>query len=52
MALGDNLMGKGLITKEQLEAALEEQKQDPSTRLGAILVSMGVVTDKQIAEAL
>jgi type IV pilus assembly protein PilB len=52
MPLGENLMKKGLITKEQLEAALAQQKKDQEKRLGAILVVMGFVSDAQVEESL
>ncbi len=52
MALGDNLISKGLITKEQLEAALEKQKKEPDKRLGAVLIAMGLVTEAQISASL
>lgn len=52
MALGDNLIQKGFINKEQLDAALAKQKTDPSKRIGAILIEMGLVSEKQIEESL
>jgi type IV pilus assembly protein PilB len=52
MPLGENLLKKGLITKEQLDAALAQQKKDQEKRLGAILVSLGFVTDAQVQESL
>jgi hypothetical protein len=52
MPLGENLLKKGLITQEQLDAALTAQKAEPGKRLGAILVERGVVTDKQVEESL
>ena len=48
MALGEQLVGKGLISKDQLETALDEQKKNPGERLGAILVRLGFVTKEQI----
>ncbi len=48
MALGDNLIGKGILTKEKLDAALEEQKKTPGVRIGEILVRMGMATKEQI----
>jgi tetratricopeptide (TPR) repeat protein len=42
--LGDVLVGKGLITREQLEEALEAQERDASPkRLGEILVAKGLI---------
>jgi hypothetical protein len=52
MALGDNLMAKGLISREQLEQALAEQKKTPDIRLGEILVKLGFVTKEQVESSL
>lgn len=49
--LGDLLVGSGTITKQQLDRALAEQKEN-GKRLGAILVEDGVITEKQVMEAL
>ncbi|HPP76228.1 MAG TPA: ATPase, T2SS/T4P/T4SS family, partial [Armatimonadota bacterium] len=48
--LGDILVLAGLVTEEQLEWALEEQKQSYK-RLGEILIDAGWVTEDDIAEA-
>jgi type IV pilus assembly protein PilB len=48
--LGDILILAGLITGEQLEWTLEEQKQS-QRRLGEILIDAGWVTDDDISEA-
>jgi hypothetical protein len=52
MALGDNLIAKGLIKPDQLEKALAEQKNSPGMKLGEILVKMGLVTSDQIQSCL
>ncbi|MFT6267462.1 MAG: MSHA biogenesis protein MshE [Alphaproteobacteria bacterium] len=49
--LGDLLVQNGLITDEQLQKALSEQRQS-GRKLGATLVSMGVVTEFQLLELL
>ncbi|HAF08281.1 TPA: general secretion pathway protein GspE, partial [candidate division WOR-3] len=49
--LGDLLIDEGLITKDQLNQALSQQKENGG-RLGSILVQMGFVTDDQISKAL
>ncbi|HCP16596.1 MAG: Type II secretion system protein E [candidate division TA06 bacterium 32_111] len=49
--LGDLLIDEGLITKDQLNQALSQQKENGG-RLGTILVQMGFVTDDQISKAL
>jgi type IV pilus assembly protein PilB len=53
--LGDTLVGWGVITAEQLGAALEEQALDPRgarRRLGRVLIDRGVVNDRAVAAAL
>ncbi len=50
--LGDILLREGLITKEQLGQALEEQKRSPHEPLGGILCRLGFVSDKNIASVL
>ena len=44
--LGQLLVEKGIITPEQLQMALEEQKQSGQP-LGATLISMGIVNEEQ-----
>lgn len=48
--LGDILVAAGLLSEEQLEWALEEQKQS-FKRLGEVLIDAGWVTEDDIAEA-
>ncbi len=53
--LGDTLVGWGVITPAQLEAALQAQALDGRTvrrRLGRVLVDAGLVNDGAIAAAL
>ena len=47
MQLGDILVKKNLATREEIEAALERQKQS-GERLGQVLVSMGVITQEEL----
>ena len=47
--LGDVLIEKGLITQEQLEKALSEQKEK-GTLLGETLVNLGYVSQDNIIE--
>ncbi len=49
--LGDLLIDEGLITEEQIQKAIEVQKEKGG-RLGSILVQLGFVTDAQITEVL
>lgn len=51
--LGDLLLGAGVITQEQLEEALQRQKDAGNgQKLGMTLVDMGIMNDEIIAEAL
>jgi hypothetical protein len=49
--LGEILVERNLITRRQLERALESQKQN-GTRIGETLVQMGATTMEQIEQAL
>jgi len=49
--IGEIIVNKGLITREQLSAVLEKQKDSPK-RLGEILVEDGVLTQDQLNIAL
>lgn len=51
MRIGDILLAEGVITQEQLDQALESQKEK-KRRLGEILVSDGYITDDIMADAL
>lgn len=51
--LGDLLLGAGVITQEQLEEALQKQKEAGNgQKLGMTLIDMGIMNDEIIAEAL
>jgi type IV pilus assembly protein PilB len=49
--LGDLLVREGLITREQLEKALQEQKQN-GTRVGYNLVKLGFVHETELTKML
>lgn len=49
--LGDLLLERGVVTKEQLAEALELQK-DTGRLLGEILVQLGFTTEEEIAKVL
>jgi len=51
MRLGELLVGQGLVTQEDVEAALARQKQQGG-RLGNHLVAMGVLTVDKLLMAL
>lgn len=50
--LGDILTATGIITSNQLESALEEQKKNEGKKLGELLVDMGITSEQDIATAL
>jgi len=52
MALGENLIAKGLLTQAQLATALEKQKVVPGERIGEILIKLGFVTKDQVESSL
>ena len=49
--LGDILLSVGMITEEQLNAALDVGKQEKK-RLGEVLISTGVLTERQLIDVL
>src|SRR3990172_4297844 len=49
--LGEILRQEKLLSEDQLNAALEEQKRT-GRKLGRVLIDKGFVTEEQIAEAL
>ncbi len=51
MRLGDKLIAQGLISKDQLQIALLEQKSSKKL-LGQILVEMGFLTESALSEVL
>jgi type IV pilus assembly protein PilB len=51
LKLGDLLVASGLVTREQLKAALDVQS-DGGGRLGNLLVAEGLVTEQDIATAV
>jgi len=53
MQLGQLLLARGIVTAEQIEKALTEQKEKGHRKLlGELLVEMGYCTENQIASAL
>ncbi len=49
--LGDILISDGALTQEQLEQALEQQKQSHE-RLGTVLIENGYITERELIDAL
>jgi hypothetical protein len=52
MALGENLIAKGFLKKDQLDTALAKQKESPGEKIGEILMKLGYVTKEQIESSL
>ncbi|MCK5259850.1 MAG: hypothetical protein KAJ70_02190 [Candidatus Omnitrophica bacterium] len=50
--LGDLLVERGVINREQLNISLEHQKTNPGHLLGEVLVELKFATEKDIAQAL
>ncbi len=50
--IGQLLMSGGHISQEQLDRALEVQKQAPDKRLGDIVVELGYVTQRTVTECM
>ncbi len=46
--IGDLLVRDGLLTQEQLTAALEMQQNEPGTKLGELLISGGFMTKEDL----
>jgi type IV pilus assembly protein PilB len=51
-SLGDILVNAGILTREQLAEALDEQQKDPTQLLGTILIERDFTTDDAIAQAV
>ncbi len=52
MPLGESLVANGVITKEQLAKALEEQKKNPGEKIGQVLVRLGFPPIEDLEAAL
>jgi len=52
MRIGDLLVEEGLASRRDVETALEQQRQYGGRRLGRILVEMGVLSERMLAETL
>jgi type IV pilus assembly protein PilB len=53
MTLGDRLVSKGVISKDQLEIALKEQRESSDKKeLGTILVELSFITDSILSQVL
>jgi type IV pilus assembly protein PilB len=52
MPVGESLVKNGVITKEQLEKALEEQKKHPEEKIGQILLRLGYLPVEDLESLL
>ncbi|MCC6274651.1 MAG: hypothetical protein IT569_02225 [Leptospiraceae bacterium] len=52
MPLGENLIAKGFITKDQLDIALNKQKESPGEKIGVIIEKLGFASKEQIESSL
>lgn len=50
--IGELLINAGLVTQEQVDEAIEEQRQDRHQHIGAILVRNGWASEDAVAQAL
>ena len=52
MPIGESLVNSGVITKEQLAKALEEQKKHPEEKIGQILLRLGYLPLEELEKLL
>ncbi|MDD2569319.1 MAG: type II secretion system protein GspE, partial [Clostridia bacterium] len=52
LPLGEKLVKDGIITRENLDAALASQKTEKNKRIGNILVEMGFLTEAVLLKEL
>jgi type II secretory ATPase GspE/PulE/Tfp pilus assembly ATPase PilB-like protein len=52
MKVGDILVAAGLVTKEQVEAALSNQDVDKKKKIGRLLIEEGLITEDQLLMTL
>lgn len=53
LQLGQVLLEMGVVTAEQIELALDEQKSNGKSKLlGEVMVDLGICTENQISSAL
>ncbi len=52
LPLGEKLVKDGIITRENLDAALAQQKIEKTKRIGTILVDMGFLTEEELLSEL
>ncbi len=52
MKIGEELVQQKLITPEQLDKALAEQKKQPDKKIGEILLELGFIDVEQFMKVL
>ncbi|MGN1179939.1 MAG: GspE/PulE family protein [Suilimivivens sp.] len=52
LKIGDVLKEQGYLTQEELEKALEMQKNSSGKRLGEVLIDQGYITENQMLQAM
>ena len=52
LRLGDILLEKGLLNREQLDKALKAQQKEKGEFLGSVLIRLGIVRENDMASAL
>lgn len=52
MPLGETLIKKGIITQDQLNQALAEQKNSPGEKIGEIIVRLGFASKSDVESSL
>jgi len=52
MRLGEVLVEEGLVTREQVDAALAEQRRHKGRRIGEILMAQGILSEEALARTL
>ncbi|MGN0377675.1 MAG: GspE/PulE family protein [Suilimivivens sp.] len=52
LKIGDVLKEQGYLTQEELEKALEMQKNSSGKRLGEVLIEQGYITENQMLQAM
>ena len=50
--IGDILIEAGLVTKEQVEMAIAEQRDGKKKKVGTLLIEKGLITEEQLLAAL
>ena len=52
MKIGEELIKNGVITEDQLNKALEQQKKEPKKKIGEILLELGFIDIENFTKIL